>query len=106
MLVHKTFTKQITGMTLDDTNKTIRFAYPTVDLWKTKHHYYYLENDLQFLNTQNEWYFDNSNKYLYVRLLQEKHPNSVNLRAKVQTYALNIINHNVNVLNINFSPPR
>ena len=99
---YKTFTKQITGMTLDDTNKTIRFAYPTVDLWKTKHHYYYLENDLQFLNTQNEWYFDNSNKYLYVRLLQEKHPNSVNLRAKVQTYALNIINHNVNVLNINF----
>ncbi len=99
---YKTFTKEIINMHLDDTKKEIRLTYPIVDLWKTKHHYYYLENHLQFLNSQNEWYFDNTEKYLYVRLFGEKNPNNVNIRAKFQTYALNIINHNVKILDINF----
>lgn len=99
---YKTFTKQIINMHLDDTKKEIRLTYPVVDLWKTKHHYYYLENHLQFLNSQNEWYFDDINKFLYVRLFNEKHPNEVHMRAKVQTYTLNITNHNVKVLDINF----
>ena len=99
---YKTFTKQINNMNLDDSTKEIRLTYPLVDLWKTKHHYYYLENHLQFLNSQNEWYFDDENKYLYVRLLDDTHPNTVEIRAKVQTYALNLINHNIHVLNINF----
>ena len=99
---YKTFTKQINGMNLDDTNKQIRLTYPPVSLWKEKHHYYYLENHLQFLNSQNEWYFDDTNKYLYVRLLQEKHPDNVDIRAKVQTYTFNIIKNDVKIFDVNF----
>ena len=35
---------------------------------KEKHHYYYLENKLEYLNSENEWFFDNDTKYLYVWL--------------------------------------
>ena len=89
-------------MNINDTDKTITLSYPTVDLWKTKHHYYYLENHLQFLNSQNEWFFDTNDNYLYVRLTNDVHPNSVQIRAKFQTYAFNIINHNVNIYNLTF----
>ena len=99
---YKTFTKNITSMNIDDTNKTITLTYPNVDLWKTKHHYYYLENHLQFLNSQNEWFFDNNDNYLYVRLYNDVHPNSVEIRAKFQTYAFNIINDNVKIYNLDF----
>ena len=99
---YKTYSKVLTGTVIDDTQKTIKLTYPLVDLWKEKHHHYYLENKLQFLNSQNEWYFDTNDNYLYVRLFQEKHPNNVNIRAKFQTYSLNIINHNVKIYDINF----
>ena len=99
---YKTFTKIISNMNINDTDKTITLSYPTVDLWKTKHHYYYLENHLQFLNSQNEWFFDTNDNYLYVRLTNDVHPNSVQIRAKFQTYAFNIINHNVNIYDLDF----
>ena len=89
-------------MNINDTDKTITLSYPTVDLWKTKHHYYYLENHLQFLNSQNEWFFDTNDNYLYVRLTNDVHPDSVEIRAKFQTYAFNIINHNVKIYDLNF----
>ena len=99
---YKTFTKNINNMSIDNTNKTITLSYPSVDLWKTKHHYYYLENHLQFLNSQNEWFFDTNDNYLYVRLTNDVHPNTVQLRAKFQTYAFNIINHNVKIYDLDF----
>ena len=98
----KTYTKILSGMTLDEPNEKVTFTYSTADLWKTKHHYYYLENKLEFLTTPNEWYFDNANKYLYVRLIGDKNPSTETIRAKTQTYALNITQPNVNVRNINF----
>ena len=99
---YKTFTKIISNMNINDTDKTITLSYPTVDLWKTKHHYYYLENHLQFLNSQNEWYFDSSDNYLYVRLTNDVHPDTVDIRAKFQSYSFNITNHNVKIYNLNF----
>ena len=99
---YKTFTKIISNMNINDTDKTITLSYPTVDLWKTKHHYYYLENHLQFLNSQNEWFFDTNDNYLYVRLTNDVHPDTVQIRAKFQTYAFNIINHNVKIYNFDF----
>ena len=99
---YKTFTQPLINMTLNNTDKTIKLNYPSVDLWKEKHHYYYLENKLQFLNSQNEWYFDNSDNYLYVRLFNEVHPSTVEIRSKFQTYAINLTNHNIKIYNINF----
>ena len=99
---YKTFTKIISNMNINNTDKTITLSYPTVDLWKTKHHYYYLENHLQFLNSQNEWFFDTNNNYLYVRLTNDVHPDTVQIRAKFQTYAFNIINHNVKIYDFDF----
>lgn len=99
---YKTFTKVINDMTINDSNNTITLSYTTVPLWKTKHHYYYLENHLQFLNSQNEWYFDASDNYLYVRLKDDVHPSTVEIRAKFQTYAFNITNHNVKIYDFDF----
>ncbi len=99
---YKTFTRKISAMTLDDINNLIQFTYPSADLWKEKHHYYYLENKLEFLNSTNEWYFDKDNSYLYVRLNNDAHPNNTIIRSKVQTYALNLTNHNITVSNISF----
>lgn len=99
---YKTFSDVITSMQMDDVNNTIQFYYPTVALWKEKHHYYYLENKLEFLTAQNEWYFDQENKYLYVRLNNDVNPNNVVIRSKIQTYALKLTNHNITLSNISF----
>ena len=41
---------------------------------ENKKHYYYLENKLEFLSEENEWYFDNGSKYLYIRLPDDETP--------------------------------
>ena len=62
----KSYTKIVNSSIINDNEKSVRLSYDPVDLWKTKHHYYYLENKLEYLNSENEWYFDNNTKYLYV----------------------------------------
>ena len=86
----KSYTKIVKETNIDSSNNIIRLNYDQVDLWKTKHHYYYLENKLEYLNSENEWYFDNENKYLYVRLSGHNIPSNLNIRAKVENYALNV----------------
>ena len=81
----------------------IKLYYDEVDLWKTKHHYYYLENKLEFLNSQNEWFYDVSDNYLYVRLNNDENPNYSNINIKTEPYILDINNSNyVKIENINF----
>ena len=98
----KSYTKIVKETNIDSSNNIIRLNYDQVDLWKTKHHYYYLENKLEYLNSENEWYFDNENKYLYVRLSRHQIPSNLNIRAKVENYALNISAKNVKIEKINF----
>ena len=98
----KSYTKVVNSQTLDSANTVIRLGYDDVDLWKTKHHYYYLENKLEFLNSANEWYFDNSTKYLYVWLNSDAVPNLTNIRAKVRGHSLNVTASNVHIKDINF----
>ena len=71
-------------------------------LWKTKHHHYYLENKLEFLNSQNEWFYDTSDNYLYVRLFNDDTPSLDNIRLKTQSYVLNITSSDVIVKGIKF----
>ena len=40
------------------THNGATFTYDPVDLWKTKHHDYFLENKIEFLDTQGEWYYN------------------------------------------------
>ena len=70
----KSYTKIINSQTLNNTNKSIRLSYDQVALWKEKHHYYYLENKLEFLNTQNEWFYDTNDNYLHVWLANNNIP--------------------------------
>ena len=98
----RSYTKVVNSQSLDDTNNVIRLSYDDVATWKTKHHYYYLENKLEYLNSENEWFFDNDTKYLYVWLPNDAVPTTTNIRAKQQSYSLNITADNVSIENINF----
>ena len=98
----KTYTKKVNSTNIDDVNNIVRLTYNPVALWKEKHHYYYLENKLEFLNSQNEWFFDDSTKYLYVWLNNNETPGLDDMRAKINTYALDIRQNNVSISNINF----
>ena len=77
----RTYTKLVNSQSLDSSNEVIRLSYDNVITWKEKHHYYYLENKLQYLNSENEWFFDNDTKYLYVWLPSDV-PSLTNIRAK------------------------
>ena len=98
----KSYTKVVNSQTIDTGNSVIRLSYDNVALWKEKHHYFYLENKLEFLNSANEWYFDNATKYLYVWLPGDAVPSLTNIRAKTQSYSLNVTTSNVSVKDINF----
>ena len=60
--------------------------------WKVKHHDYYLEGKLEFLDSEGEWFFDHAEKMLYFWTPQGQNPNSLNIRGKVQSYAFSIAN--------------
>jgi len=64
----------------------------------TKHHYYYLENKLELLDVENEWFYEPSTKKLSVY----GNPSGKKIQGKVQSYAFtmdtctNIIFENLN----------
>ena len=60
--------------------------------WKVKHHDYYLEGKIEFLDSEGEWFFDTSDKMLYFWPPQGQDPNELSIRGKVQSYAFNISN--------------
>ena len=98
----RSYTKVVNSQSIDSTNNVVRLSYDNVATWKEKHHYYYLENRLEYLNSENEWWFDNTTKYLYVWLPSDAVPSLTNIRAKVQSYSLNITANNCSVEDINF----
>ena len=102
----KSYTKVVTNQQLlhssDQPNKHIRLSYDPVSLWKTKHHYYYLENKLEYLNTENEWFFDNTTKQLYVWLTNNRVPDLDSITAKTQSYTFNIDADNVTISGFDF----
>ena len=80
----------------------LNLSYNPVSLWKTKHHYYYLENKLEYLNTENEWFFDNTTKQLYVWLTNSRVPDLDSITAKTQSYTFNIDADNVTISGFDF----
>lgn len=82
----KTWTRKIL------THSGNTFTYDPVPDWKTKHHDYFLECKLSFLDSENEWLFDPETKDLYFSPPNGLNPNELKIRAKVQSYAFVITN--------------
>ena len=81
----KTYTREI----LNHNGNT--FYYEPVDLWKTKHHDYFLENKIEFLDSPGEWFYDVDSSLVYFWAPNNANPNNLNIRGKVQSYAFEII---------------
>ena len=51
--------------------------------FKEKHHYYFFEGKLDFLDTNNEWFHDKSNDMLYLFPDDSSNPSSRSIKAKL-----------------------
>ena len=79
------------------------FTYAPVDLWKTKHHDYFLEKKLEFLDTEGEWFYDTDSSKLYFWAPNNANPNTLNIRGKIQSYAFEISNSDyIEIRNLEF----
>ena len=78
-----------------------RLTYDAVPSWKTKHHRYFLEGSLAFLDEPGEWFYENGTLYLWPP--ENEDPNSLHVRGKATTYSVTVdgANH-VRIENINF----
>ena len=64
-----------------------------------KHYYYFLENKLELLDVDNEWFFDIATKKLYVW----GDPTGKKIQGKVQSYVFNMDNcTNITIEKLNF----
>ncbi len=59
--------------------------------YKTKHHHFFIEGDLDLLDTLNEWYHNPSNGELWL-MTDGTNPNDLEIRGKVSSYSINIKN--------------
>lgn len=66
-------------------------------------HGYFLEGKLGLLDEENEWFYDVKSKQLYLWAEQGVSPETLNIRGKVQSYAVNIKHSkHINLQGINF----
>ena len=84
----RTFARKITGV--ESTDDIIKLTYTPISnsAYKTKHHYYYLQGRLEFLNSENECFLDLANHELYISLQDGETPtdNSVRVKLSSKTY--------------------
>ena len=93
----KTYTREVL------THNGNSFTYQPVDLWKTKHHDYFLEKKIEFLDAEFEWFYDSDLSKLYLWAPNNANPNNLNIRGKVQSYAFEINNSDyVEIRNLEF----
>ncbi len=93
----KTYTREVL------THNGNTFTYDPVDLWKTKHHDYFLENKLEFLDSEGEWFFDHESSELYFWPPDNADPNILDIKGKIQSYAFEIIDSDyVEIRNLDF----
>ena len=93
----KTYTREVL------THNGNTFTYEPVPLWKTKHHDYFLEKKLEFLDSEGEWFYDPDLSKVYFWPPNNTNPNALNIRGKVQSYAFEINNSDyVEIRNLEF----
>jgi alpha-tubulin suppressor-like RCC1 family protein len=69
------------------------FAYDGTGVgWKTKHHAYFLEGKRELIDVDGEWWFDNSNNKLHYKTPSGQDANDLDLRVKVQPFAIGVEN--------------
>ena len=91
----KTWTVEV----LSHTPGNSTFTYETPGSYLSKHHYYFLEGKIDFLDTQNEWFYDSSTKKLSVW----GNPSGKKIQGKVQSYAFDMNEcSNIKIENLNF----
>ena len=79
------------------------FTYERWDLWKTKHHDYFLEGKLEFLDSEGEWFYDSDSSKVYLWTPDSSNPNDLNIRGKTQSYAFQISNSDyIEIRNLEF----
>jgi len=73
-------------------NNSFNYDLVPESAYRTKHHYYFLENKLELLDTPREWFFDTATRELYLFAHDGQDPTGHNIRGKVQSYAFTISN--------------
>ena len=69
------------------------FAYDGTGVgWKTKHHAYFLEGKRELIDVDGEWWFDNANNELHYKTPSGQNANDLDLRVKVQPFAIGVEN--------------
>ena len=69
------------------------FAYDGTGVgWKTKHHAYFLEGKRELIDQDGEWWFNNSNNRLHYKPPSSRDANDLDLRVKVQPFAVSVDN--------------
>ena len=69
------------------------FAYDGTGVgWKTKHHAYFLEGKRELIDVDGEWWFDNANNELHYKTPSGQDANDLDLRVKVQPFAIGVEN--------------
>ena len=69
------------------------FAYDGTGVgWKTKHHAYFLEGKRELIDADGEWWFDNPNNKLHYKTPSGQDANNLDLRVKVQPFAIGVEN--------------
>ena len=76
---------------------TDRFEYYDQKYWgdvfyKPNHDLYYLENKLQFLDQETEWFYNKDTRRLHLKTRSNRHPCELRVQARVQEYAFRICN--------------
>ena len=78
---------------INHTKGNNNFTYDPVPngAYKTKHHHFFIEGDLDLLDTLNEWYHNPSSGELWL-MTDGTNPNNLEIRGKVSSYSINIKN--------------
>ena len=98
----KTKLKIISESGIDIPNK--KFEYEEIGgEYRDKHHYYFLEGKLAFLDSSNEWFYDDGYLYMWSETGDGSDLENSLIRGKNQTFAFNFLNcSNVTLSGIKF----
>ncbi|MBT3227661.1 MAG: T9SS type A sorting domain-containing protein [Candidatus Marinimicrobia bacterium] len=89
----RSYTKEVTGHTQGSNS----FSFDPIpeSAYRTKHHYYFFENKLEFLDQPGEWFYDHESMELYFWAPENANPTGLNIRGKTQSYFFDVSNSNV-----------
>jgi len=87
----KTKNKIINSSGLDIPNKKFEYE-PIGNEYRDKHHYYFLEGKLAFLDAPNEWFYDGEYLYMWSEVGNGSDLENSFIRAKNKTFAYNFLN--------------